>query len=109
MTVVTRKQDAKLVIERQLDGARAEATEKTLVHVLQGMLLMTEGLANGNKMLTGRVIDEAMTNFLADLKAELGPEVTANAAALLIRNIALFLDDRRYDMVVSALDMTEIS
>lgn len=68
------------------------------------MLLAVETLAQGNKLVAGRAFDDALTHFLADLRAELGDGFAANAAALLIRNIALFLPEQKRDMVLAALD-----
>lgn len=91
-------------IQRMLARAKAETADEASAYFLHAMLLAIENLAQGNKLVAGRAFDDALTHFLADLKAELGDGFAANAAGLLIRNIALFLRDTKRDMVLAALD-----
>lgn len=92
-------------VRRVVQRAKAETADEASAYFLHAMLLAIENLAQGNKLVAGRAFDDALTHFLADLKAELGDGFAANAAALLIRNIALFLDGRKRDMVLAALDV----
>lgn len=92
-------------MRRMVTRAKAETADEASAYFLHAMLLAIENLAQGNKLVAGRAFDDALTHFLADLKAELGDGFAANAAALLIRNIALFLSGAKRDMVLAALDI----
>jgi hypothetical protein len=98
---VSMTEEVRKVVQR----AKAETADEASAYFLHAMLLAIENLAQGNKLVAGRAFDDALTHFLADLKAELGHGFASNAAALLIRNIALFLDGRKRDMVLAALDV----
>ena len=90
-------------VRRMLASAQEAAAGEASAYFLHSMLLAIETLANGNKMVAGRAFDDAMTHFLADLKAELGDEYATGAAILLIRNIALFLKPGDRDAVHALL------
>ena len=90
---------------RLVARTKAETTDEASAYFLHAMLLAIETLAEGNKLVAGRAFDDALTHFLADLKAELGDGFSSNAAGLLIRNIALFLSPTKRNMVLAALDV----
>lgn len=78
----------------------AEEAAAHLVHVMLGGI---ESMASGNKLVSGRVLDEAMARFLLDVKLELGDKMAEHAAAHLIRSLICFLPKERYDRVLAAL------
>lgn len=92
-------------VQRLIMRTKVDTADEASAYFLHAMLLAIEHLASGNKLVAGRAFDDALTHFLADLKAELGDGFAANAAALLIRNIALFLPPPKRDMVRAALDV----
>ena len=87
-----------------VDRAKQETADEASSYFLQSHMLAIETLSGGNKLAAGRAIDDALTHFLADLKAEIGDVYAASAAKLLITNIALFLAPEKRDMVLAALD-----
>lgn len=87
-----------------VDRAKAETSDEAASYFLQAIMIAIENLSGGNKLAAGRAIDDALTHFLADLKAEIGEVYASNAAQLLITNIALFLSPEKRDMVLAALD-----
>lgn len=92
-------------MRRMMARTRAETARETSAHFLYTMLLSIETLFDGSKPQAGQLFDDAITHFLASLKAELGDGYTSNCAAIMIRNIALFLDGRKRDLVLAALDV----
>lgn len=91
-------------VARALNQAKMESAEEASSYFLHAMLLAIENLAGGNKLFAGRAFDDALTHFLADLKAEFGDGFASDAAALLVHNIALFLDPARRDRVLAVID-----
>jgi hypothetical protein len=87
-----------------VDRAKAETSDEAASYFLQAIMIAIENLSGGNKLAAGRAIDDALTHFLADLKAEIGDVYASNAAQLLITNVALFLAPDKRDMVLAALD-----
>lgn len=92
-------------VQQLIVQSKIDAADEAGAYFLHIMLLGIENLANGNKLVAGRAFDDALTHFLADLKAELGEGFASNAAALLIRNLALFLRAKQRDLVLAALDV----
>ena len=80
-------------VRRAVVRAKYEAQEEVGIHFLQAFFIATETLPGSSKLVSGRMLDEALTGFLAGLKAELGDGFASNAAAHLIRNLALFLSE----------------
>jgi hypothetical protein len=87
-----------------VNRAKQETADEASSYFLHALLLAIETLAQGNKLAAGKAIDEALTHFLADLKAEIGEGYAASAAKLLITNVSWFLPDDRGNMVRAALD-----
>ena len=92
-------------VQRLIVKVKLDQADEASAYFLHAMLLAIEHLAQGNKLVAGRAFDDALTHFLADLKAELGEGFAANAAALLIRNIALFLPPTKRDQVLTAVNV----
>lgn len=91
-------------LDKLLTRTKLDAADEAAAYFLQCLMIGIENLAQGNKLVAGRAMDDALTHFLADLKAEIGAGYASNAAELLIRNIALFLTPKKRDMVLAALD-----
>src|SRR5215831_12093208 len=87
--------------------AKVDTADEANAYFLHAMMLAIQHLANGNVLVAGRAIDDALTHFLADIKSspDLGPKYAENAAAHLMRNISLFLSPARRDMIMAALDV----
>jgi len=92
-----------LGVEQLMANVRGETTVENLTYIMHGLMLMVERLGGGNKLMAGRVFDEAMTSFLADFQAEQGEEMAAMAARLLIENIAIFLPVPEREAIQAAL------
>lgn len=99
--VLMQPMDVRQLVAREKNRTAEEASS----YFLHAMLLAIETLGGGNKLMAGRAFDDALTHFLADLKAELGDGFASNAAGLLIRNIALFLAAEKRDRVLAALEV----
>lgn len=79
------------MVQRMLVRREWEVVEKMSVYSVQKALENVEEIAEGNILVTGRVLDEALTGFMCLLQAEMGTGFAADAAGLLIHNLALFL------------------
>ncbi|HET6346366.1 MAG TPA: hypothetical protein VFH51_15640 [Myxococcota bacterium] len=83
-----------LMARAEQKGARDKAS-----YLIFSLLLAVETYAQGDKMLAGQVMDDALTHFLAEYKAALGEEATLVATRALIHNIALFLPKQQRDAI----------
>ena len=91
-------------VQLAIDRARSETAQEAGTYFLGAILMAIEASAKGSKLAVGQSFDDALTYFLADVKAELGDEMAIKGAICLIHNIALFLDPERRDKVMAALD-----
>lgn len=78
-------------IQTRLDMAATEGGETMAVHILHGTLIAIETAAGGNKLVSGRCLDESLQLFMDDLRTHLGPRMADNAARHLIRTLCRFL------------------
>jgi hypothetical protein len=85
--------------------AEHRGSEEASAHLLHAVLLGIETLAQGNKLASGKALDDALTRFLMDMSTELGDGMAENAAKLLISNLARFLRRDRYHAVLAALEV----
>lgn len=71
--------------------AEAETVEKTSAFFIEQMMNTTSALT-GDLRACAQAIDDAITHFLVQLRQSRGTEACQTTAAILIHNIALFLD-----------------
>ena len=77
-------------IKRAIARARRETAVDDASYYLQGHLGNISTLFGGDQLTVGGALDDAITHYLAGVKAELGAEICEQLALLLICNIALF-------------------
>lgn len=77
-------------IKRAISRARRETAVEDASYYLQGHLGNISTLFGGDQLTVGGALDDAITHYLAGVKAELGAEICEQLALLLICNIALF-------------------
>jgi hypothetical protein len=93
-------------VQQMLAEREVETTQKSAAYFLHSLMLAITTLQGEDKLATAKTLDNAVSGLLCDFHEHVSPEHCRGMAALLIHNIALFLDDERRDRVLAALDLT---
>lgn len=86
-------------VSNAVEDAKATAAHEGAAYYLNVILMAIRAAMGQSNLSVGAILDEALTEFFADLKAELGPEQTEMLVALMIRNLAFWLRDERRDHI----------
>jgi hypothetical protein len=90
-------------VQRLIIKEQWKTTEANAAYFLNVLMQGIEALAQGNFLTTGQAIDDALTHYLADLKARTGEDYADIAGLHIINNIAEILSARKKTTIKAAV------